>query len=302
MKRIILIILYVCAGMGLSFAQDAGNITTLQVGNSETITSDRMPVTTKWAFITGGGDYANHYLNTQEYSGLLSGLEYLRIRNSQKYDNISYRLSFIHLRNMHRPMFEGGLENPAGTSYISVQNYELDYSVFYNWHFFDALQVRAGGSMNLYGGFSKGDNNAINNMITIDVQTQVYAAMQAKYGWDYDNFGLDVYANMSFPVMGLMAVDGRYEAMLESLAGSNFNAKEYNHLKFSSFHNLQGFNFELGVGFAFERHTLSMSLESRNRWWHAYEIQNYRKNCLFKLGMTFNLFTYQNAKTNNRQF
>lgn len=302
MKKIILTLLIVCAGMSFSFAQETESVTTLQVKNSETITSDRMPATNKWALVMGDGYYANHFLNTQEYSGDLTGLEYLRIRNSKKYENISYRFSFIHLRNMHRKLLGGGLENNAGTSYISIQNYEFDYAVFYNWRFFDALHLRAGGSVNLYGGFMMGDDHAINNMISVDVQAQVYAAMQAKYGWDYKKFGLDIYANISFPVFGLMAVDGRYEGMMESLAGSSFTANEYSHLKFSSMHNLQGVNVELGVGFALKKHTLSFSLESRNRWWHAHEIQNYRENILVKLGISFNLFSYQNAKTNNRQF
>ena len=130
MKRIISTILLVCAGMGFSFAQDTDNLTTLQVGNSETITSEKLPVTTSWGFLMGEADYANHYMGLLENTGNVTGLEYLRIRNSKKYDNISYRFSFVHLRNMHRKLMGGGLENFARTSVVSIQNYELDYAAY----------------------------------------------------------------------------------------------------------------------------------------------------------------------------
>lgn len=302
MKRIISTILLVCAGMGFSFAQGSDNLTTLQVGNSEAITSEKAPVTTSWSFLVGEADYANHYLDLLEHTGDVTGLEYLRIRNSAKYENISYRFSIVHLRNMHRTIIGGGLENFAQTSVLSTQNYEMDYAVFYNWSFFDRLKVRAGGSINAYGGFMFAEGNAINNVLSVDMQLQAYAAAQAKYGWDYEKFGLDVYAGMSFPVLGMMAVDSRYESSMESIGGSSFTSKDVNHIKLTSMHNLQGVNFEMGAGFAFKRHTLHFAIQSRCRWWNAYGLQNYRNNTLVKLGISFNMFTYQNANTNNRQF
>ena len=302
MKRIISTILLVCAGLVFSFAQGTDCLTTLQVGDSEPVTSDKTPVTTSWSFLVGEANYANHYLDLLEHTGEVTGLEYLRIRNSVKYDNISYRFSFVHLRNMHRPLMGGGLENFTQTSVLSMQNYEFDYAVFYNWSFFDGLKVRAGGSLNAYGGFMYAEGNAINNVISVDMQAQACAAMQAKYGWDYEKYGLDVYAGFSFPLFGIMAADSQYDSAMESIGGTSFTNNDVQHFKFTSMHNLQGVNFEMGAGFAFKRHTLTFAIQSRCRWWHANGLQNYRNNTLVKLGMSFNLFTYQNANTNNRQF
>lgn len=300
MKRLFLFFLLV-AGVSYASAQGIDSAMSEQV-LSERSLCDRKPVTSKWSILSGGAQYANHYLNSQEYAGSVIGLEASHGRFYRRSEHLSWKLTMSHLRNMHRNIFGGGLENAANTSYISIQNYEVDYAVFYNWLIKDRLQLRAGGSFNVYGGFMAGDDNAINNVIGVDLQTQFLAHAQIRYGWDFKKFGLDLYANLSTPFMGLMAVDERFEGFFETIPSSDFNLKEHTHLVFSSMHNLQGAKFEMGIDFAFRNLTLSFSRETNSRWWTAYELQNYRKYALTKLGISVNLFAQQNRKANKRQF
>lgn len=302
MKRLIFLALLMFAGTTLSYAQGEGSSTLPYKGEVKVISEEREPVTSKWSMLFADADYTSHYLNSQEYSGSMVGIEAIHGRFFRKSNRLSWRLTLSHLRNMQRKMWGGGLENAAGTSHISTQSYEADYAVYYNWLFNDRLQVRAGGSFNLYGGFLFGDGNAINNILSGDLQTQLYARAQVRYGWDFERFGLDIYANLAMPFMGMMAVDNRYESFFESLPKSDFNLKEHSHLVFSTLHNFQGVNYEIGVDFAFDRWTLSLSNESRNRWWNAYELQNYRKASIFKIGVSLDMLTHQYKKTGSRHF
>jgi hypothetical protein len=207
------------------------------------------------------------------------------------------------MRNKHNnELKSGGLVNAASTSHLSIQTYEADYGVFYNWLINNSLQVRTGGSFNVYGSILSGDKNAINNAATINLQTQFYAHAQIRYGWDFEKVGLDIFANIATPFMGFMAADERYEGFAQTIVGSELNVKEYSHFKFSSLHNLQGVNFEMGVDLALRNLTLCLAYEAKNRWWNAYELQNYRKNSLIKLGISVNLLTQQKHKTIDRQF
>ena len=47
---------------------------------------------------------------------------------------------------------------------------------------------------------------------------------------------------------------------------------------------------------------IALSFENKSRWWNAYELQNYRKYSILKLGVSVNLFAQQNRKASNRQF
>ena len=292
MKRFFLSLLMV-AGVTLASAQGT---------DSALSESQRKPVTTKWSVFFGEAMHTNHFLNNQEYSGETFGLEAAHGRFFRNSKNVSWKLTLSHVRSMHSNMWDGGLHNAAETSYISTQSYEADYAVFYNWLIKERLQIRVGGSFNAFAGFMRGDDDAINNALSLDFQTQFYAQAQIRYGWDFKKFGLDIFANIGTPFMGLMAVDERYEAFPESLMTSDFALKEHSHFKFSSLHNLQGMNFEMGIDFAFRKLTFSVSYETKNRWWHAYELQNYRKFSALKLGFSVNLFTRQNRETGNRYF
>ena len=306
MKRLFLLFLLTIAATTISFAQgkkakDSAFHNSFETGYVRPL-SERMPVTTKWTLLQGEAVVANHHISNQEYTGDIIGFEAKHGRFYRKSDRLSWQLTLTHLRRMHRDMFGGGLENPGKTSVLSTQSYEADYAVFYNWLLFDRLQLRAGGSFNVNGGFFFNAKDAMNNVISVDVQTQLLAAAQIRYGWDFKRFGLDIYGNVATPFMGFMGTDTRYETFFESIAQLPFYADESNHFVFSAPHNLQGVNFEMCVDFALRNISLSLSFESRNRWWSAYELQNYRKYSLLKLGVSVNLFSQQKLKSGDRHF
>ena len=305
MKRLFLLLLLIVAGATISFAQGKKEkksaFNSFETGYVKPL-SERKPVTSKWSIISGDAEIANHYLSNQEYTGEVVGLEAKHGRFYTKSDRLSWQLTLTHLRRMHRELFGGGLHNPAETSHISLQSYEADYAVYYNWLFFDGLQLRLGGSFNVNGGFIFGADNAVNNVLSIDFQTQLLAGAQVRYGWDFRKFGLDIYSNISTPFVGFMGADSRFETLMDSAVDGSFRVKEDKHLLFSAPHNLQGMNFEMGVDFALRNLTLTYSIESRNRWWHAYGLQNYRKYTLTKIGISVNLFAQQKYKSSDRHF
>lgn len=305
MKRLISLILLVVAGTTLAFAQQTELATFASECQSSEALTNRKPVTSKWSLFTGEANFANHYLNNHEYSGTIYGFEAIHGRYFRKSDHLSWRLTLTHLRNMHHKMLgSGGLVNPGGTSIMSVQTYEVDYALFYDWTFFDRLQLRAGGSLNIYGGLNGCINgHSINNVLSIDLQTQIYGAAQIRYGWNFNKFGLDLYANISTPLLGVMFVNGRYESFVESLPNSPLTAKGYKHAQFSSFHNMQGANGEVGIDFALRSNvSLCFGVGFYNRYWTAHQLQNYRKNTVLKIGLSVDLVSLKRSAVSSRKF
>jgi hypothetical protein len=199
----------------------------------------------------------------------------------------------------------GGLKNPAKTSKMSVQTYEADYAVFYNWKFGkdDRLQVRAGGSFNIYGGLNLSGSHSVNNVASIDLQTQIFGAAQIRYGWDFEKWGLDLYANLSTPLFGLIFGNARYESFIEGFIPSNLNLKAYKHTKFSSLHNMKGASFEMGIDFALRKNVcLSLAYATNSRYWHMNGLQDYRTNSVFKIGVSVDLISISRRAATNRQF
>lgn len=301
MKKLVSLFLLLIVGATLSFAQTKESTSSAQ--KKESIkTSDRKAVTSKWSLVTGTAQYASHYLSPQEYSGVIWGIEAIHGRFYKKSDNVSWKLRLNHLRKMHGNLSNEGLSNPAGTAHASIQAYEVDYATYYNWLFFNHLQVRVGGSLNIYGDYMQNHEHAINNVMTINLQTQLFALAEVRYGMDFKKFGLDIYANVGTPFVGFSSFDDRYEPFFLSFIPLQTKVGAYNHFKFTSFHNMQGLNFEIGVDFALRNLTLSLSYEERNRWWNGFELQNYRKNSLLKVGISVNLLSHQPKKSRDRQF
>ena len=220
-----------------------------------------------------------------------------------KSDNLSWKLTIAHLRNMAK--LGGGLHNPAKTVNMSVQTYEADYAVFYNWKFGkdDRLQVRAGGSFNVYGSLNMCGSHSVNNVLTIDLQTQIFGAAQVRYGWDFEKLGLDLYANLSTPLFGLIFGNSRYESFIEGFVPSDLNLKAYKHTKFSSLHNMKGASFEMGIDFALRKNVcLSLAYATNSRYWHMNGLQDYRTNSVFKIGVSVDLISISRRAATNRQF
>ena len=301
MKKLFLMLLMV-AGVAVASAQSTDTAVSQQVCTDKPL-SERKPVTSKWSLISGGAAYSNHFLSNQQYIGSIKGIEAVHGRYFRKSDNLSWRLTLAHLRNMEK--LGGGLKNPAKTSKMSVQTYEADYAVFYNWKFGkeDRLQVRAGGSFNVYGGLNLCGSHSVNNVVSADLQTQILGAAQIRYGWDFNKWGLDLYANLSIPMFGLIFGNARYESFIEGFIPSDLNLKAYQHTKFSSFHNMKGANFEMGIDFALRKNVcLNFGYATNNRYWHINGLQDYRTNSVLKIGVSVDLVSVSRRATTNRQF
>jgi hypothetical protein len=293
MKKLFALLMFVVIGTTLAFAQDDA---------SESL-SDRSPVTSKWQYLSGNAAYTNHHLNLQEYKGYLLGLEATHGRFFRKSDRLSWQLTLMHYRNMNRSRVAGsGLHNPANTAKISVQFYEADYAVHYNWLFAERLQVRLGGYFGMNAGALLCDDNAVNNAASEELHAQLYASLQLRYGWDLKKMGLDIYANAATPFAGIRTADARYMGLAEQIVGGQLKTSPYKHVVLSSFHNTQGVNWEIGLDFVLNRLTLSVAYGANSRWWSDYEVMNYRKNSFLKLGVSVNLVSLQRGKVSNRQF
>lgn len=293
MKTLFSLFVLVFAGITMACAQDDTSVSL----------SDRQPVTSKWQFLSGDAAYTNHHLNLQEYKGYLIGLEATHGRFFRKSDRLSWQLTLMHYRNMNRARVAGtGLHNPAKTATLSAQFYEADYAVHYNWLFAERLQVRLGGYLGVNAGALFCDENAVNNAGSEELHTQLYASLQLRYGWDLKKFGLDVYANAATPFVGARTADGRYMGFAEQIAGGELKNSPYKHFVFSSFHNTQGVNWEIGLDFVLNRISLTLAYGANSRWWSDYEVMNYRKNSFLKLGVSVNLVSLQRGKVSNRQF
>jgi hypothetical protein len=105
--------------------------------------------------------------------------------------------------------------------------------------------------------------------------------------------------------MGFASVGSKYEGssmMLNNKIPWKLLQPTINHMKFTSFHNLQGYDLDLGLDMEFNKFSLSMSVETNNKWWHAYDVQAYKKYTMFKLGISVDLVSRSRILTNNRYF
>lgn len=303
MKKIVLFCLALCAILTVQAQETEAQISSLQSESKVASSlSDRKPVTSKWSLMIGSAKYANHYLSPHQYSGTVKGIEAMHGRYFRKSENLSWKLTLGYIGGKKSTLFGGGLNNPAATSNISVQGITADYAVFYNWIIKERLQLRAGGSFNVYGDYMQTNSNSVNNVLSVQLQTLVNAAFQIRYGWDFKKYGLDLYANVATPLFGMTALDSRYESFFLSLPNSPSNAKAYNHIAFSSLHNNYGLNLEMGIDFALRNLTLSFAYNANNRWWNGNDLQNYRKNSFFKVGISVKLVSLNNRKASSRQF
>ena len=82
MKRLLLLLLLVACVTTVS-AQETDSVVPESTELREKSKSkskerplrERKPLTTKWSFLNGQAKYASHYLNKQEYSGAIWGIE-----------------------------------------------------------------------------------------------------------------------------------------------------------------------------------------------------------------------------------
>lgn len=257
-------------------------------------------VTNKWSFMVGSANFVNHYMTDQEYTGSLIGIKGEHGALYRRSDNLSwdYDLSLITAPYISF-IPDLALANPAKTTFVASYNMNSSYGTYYNWNITDRLSVKAGGRFDLLAGLQSGRPNSINNSISFDFQTQLEASAGIRYAFTFNKFGISFFGDLDLPFMGFMLVDSKFQS---SIRDENLLPGDISHFIFSSFHNLQGYEMEVGVDFIFRNVTLSFSSESLNRWWTAYQVQNYRKFSLFKIGLSVDLISRSRLASGNRYF
>lgn len=258
-------------------------------------------VTNKWSLLAGTGNHTNHFLTNQEYQGGTTfGAEVEFGSFYKKSENVSWDFSLLALASPYSKVSpEMAPSNPAGTSRMSIYHAIAEYGSYYNWNPAKGLYIKAGGTFEFLFGPNSTHPNSINNSMTFDVQAQFKAAAGIKYGINFSKVGLYVFGDVTVPFLGMMRVDSQYQ---DSLKDNNILPGNINHFVLSSFHNMQGFNSEIGVEVVFRKITVSIASERNNRWWNEYDVQNYRKYDLFKLGFSVDLVSRSRLNSTNRYF
>lgn len=254
-------------------------------------------VTSKWSLLIGSASIADHYFTNQEYSGPMMGLSVEFGSFYKKNKNLSWELDMTYIGL-------GSPSNPAGTGTLKVYDGAIEYKTSYNWNPVKNLHLRAGGSFDLNLG-ANFDPNGINNVLELLFQPQIKAVAGIRYGWNFKKMNLNLYADLGLPVMGFATVGSKYEGnfvIINNFLPQGLLKPAISHLHFTSFHNLQGYNLDLGLDLEFKHLTFSMSVDTNNKWWNAYDSQAYKNYTFFNLGFSVDLVSRSRLTSNNRYF
>lgn len=254
-------------------------------------------VTSKWSLLVGSASIADHYFTNQEYSGPMMGLSVEFGSFYKKNKNLSWELDMTYIGL-------GSPSNPAGTGTLKVYDGAIEYKTSYNWNPVKNLHLRAGGSFDLNLG-ANFDPNGINNVLELLFQPQIKAVAGIRYGWNFKKMNLNLYADLGLPVMGFATVGSKYEGnfvIINNFLPQGLLKPSISHLHFTSFHNLQGYNLDLGLDLEFKHLTFSMSIDTNNKWWNAYDSQAYKNYTFLNLGFSVDLVSRSRLTSNNRYF
>lgn len=286
MRRVCIFIIIVLSNILTAKAEDAS-------------TKEKV-VTNKWSLVFGDVTFTNHYLTNHEYTGIAMGVKGEHGAFYKKSENLSWDFDLTLLCAPYSDAVpEMALSNPAGTSYIGMYNIMTEYGTHYNWNPKDRLYLKAGASFDVLFGFYIGKPNSINNAVSVDLQTQLKASAGIKYGWNLKKSSFNLFGDLSFPFLGLMMVDSRYQGAMHD---NNVFSTVDKHMLLSSLHNLHGYDMELGVELVFKKTALTISYEEFNRWWSSYELQNTRMYGMFKIGLSVDLISRSRIGSKNRYF
>ena len=254
-------------------------------------------VTSKLSLLVGSASIADHYFTNQEYSGPMMGLSVEFGSFYKKHKNLSWELDMTYIGL-------GSPSNPAGTGTLKVYDGAIEYKTSYNWNPVKNLHLRAGGSFDLNLG-ANFDPNGINNVLELLFQPQIKAVAGIRYGWNFKKMNLNLYADLGLPVMGFATVGSKYEGnfvIINNFLPQGLLKPAISHLHFTSFHNLQGYNLDLGLDLEFKHLTFSMSIDTNNKWWNAYDSQAYKNYTFLNLGFSVDLVSRSRLTSNNRYF
>lgn len=258
----------------------------------------------KWSLVTGSASYANHYFNNLEYKGSIMGLEAERGSFYRKDDSFSWTTRFSLYTSPYSAVVDmPGLTTDASTTNIALYEFKVDHGSHYHWEPLRNLQLKAGGSISALAGLNMSKPNSINNIISPQLQLQLNMGAAARYTFEFKRFDLCISGGFSVPFMGFALTDGIFQSSLDFISGSSgLLPGDMGHLLFTSFHNYQAYNLDMGAEFRFKNWSCFIASESFYRWWHGNGIQNYRKFDLFKLGVSVDITRHSRKRTSNRYF
>ena len=255
----------------------------------------------------------DEFMSSQQYSGesVFSGVNLRLGAIYKKYDNLSWD---VYYTSFKRPKWIEDLgeddptmdmlTNPAKTQRLRYLTYNFGYGTYYHWKFGDRLMLKTGGVFDLYGAYKESKPDGINNALNMEAQIMVKAHAAIKYGWEFDKWALDLRANLTLPVIGLLTADHPSEPAFYMLASNDHSIMNtaFRHVFVASYHNYMSLDYELAIDFVLRPCTLTLGLGSTNKWWNVYDVQNIRKIEYGTIGVTFDLVSRSRFKTSNVNF
>ena len=288
MRKFFLIFLLGSAAL-LSYAQEA--VSDEPIGKS--------PLTFNASVLFGMSTISNHYMSSNSYDGVVYGVHVDFGRFYRSAENVSWKLAFDKYSSANPAT---GLENSALTSSMGYSAMSLNYGSFYNWKFGEGLMVKVGGGLDISGDMISNLTHSTNNAASMNVLAQLEASAGISYTFKFEKWMLALGGNISTPFAGVIMTDAKHESGLGSFASGGFVGNYFSHVKGTTFSNLQGFDFDLGLKFIAKRVAINVELVSNNRSWYVNEIQNNRTDIMLRLGATFNLVSLRQTKNISRYF
>jgi hypothetical protein len=253
----------------------------------------------------------DEYISNQLYTGenIFSGWNVKLGAIYKKHDNLSWDL---YCTGYNRPKWIEDrasdelemLKNPSGSQRLRYSAYNFGYGTYYHWKFGEKLMLKAGGMCDIYGAYKEGTPDGINNNINMEGQIMLKAHAAIKYGWDFKKWGLDLRANASVPLVGLITADHPSEPAIYILGGNDHSTinPTMRHIFLGFYHNYMSLDYELGIDFVLKPCTISLGFGSSNKWWNVYDVQNIRQINYTSLGVAFDVVSRSKFKSSNKNF
>ena len=253
--------------------------------------------------------FLDEYMSSQLYTGssVFSGLNVKLGAFYRKYDNLSwdvYYTSYNRSKDLEERAGLEPLKNPSGSQNLRYSSWSFGYGTYYHWNFGEKLLVKAGGLCDFYGAFKEAGPDAVNNGTSLEGQIMFKAHAAIKYGWDFEKWGLDLRADVTLPLLGLITADHPSEPAMTVLIRDDHSVMQpaVRHLFLGCYHNYMSLDYNIGVDFVFKPFTLQLAIGSTNRWWNVYDLQNIRQINYLSLGASFDIVARKKFKSSNKNF
>ena len=253
--------------------------------------------------------FLDEYMSSQLYTGssVFSGLNVKLGAFYRKYDNLSwdvYYTSYNRSKDLEERAGLEPLKNPSGSQNLRYSSWSFGYGTYYHWNFGEKLLVKAGGLCDFYGAFKEAGPDAVNNGTSLEGQIMFKAHAAIKYGWDFEKWGLDLRADVTLPLLGLITADHPSEPAMTVLIRDDHSVMQpaVRHLFLGCYHNYMSLDYNLDIDFVLKPCTLTLGFGSTNRRWNVYDIQNIRKINYLTLGVAFDIVSRSQFKKSNKNF